>query len=238
MNFTLNIGNSNIIPEFLEARDSSYVIFLTAICAVSFFFIGLSRFYNNKSIPTIFGVYFKQEGVDQILKENFRLNSLSAFTLNLSYFIGSGLCLYLTCWQYWSLSWNVSILLASALPLLIFSIETVGILLSGWLSGESQKLEGTITNVIIANNLYGILFSVLALIWIMNPEKTAIFALIFISLFLLKLFVRIVKNAFLVFNKGVSWYYIILYFCTLEALPSLVIYFAVSEGFIKELSWI
>ncbi len=238
MIITLNIGNSNIVPEFLEPRDSSYVIFLTAICAVSFFLIGLARFYNNKCIPTVFVVYLRQEGVEQILKENFRLNTLSAVTLNLSYFIGSGLCLFLTCRQYWFFSWNTSIIVASIAPFLIFTIETIGILISGWLSGENQKLEGTITNVIIANTLYGILFSVLALIWIMNSEKSTLFALVFSSLFMLKLFIRIVKNAFLVFNKGVSWYYIILYFCTLEALPSLVIYFAVSEGFINELSWI
>lgn len=238
MIITLNIGNSNIVPEFLEARDSSYVIYLTAICAVSFFFIGLARFYNNKSIPTIFGVYLKQEGVEQILKENFRLNSLSGFTLNLSYFIGAGLCMFLTCRQYWLFSWNTSLIVASIAPFLVFIIETIGILISGLLSGENQKLDGTITNVIIANTLYGILFSVLALIWIMNSEKSTLFALVFSSLFLLKLFIRIVKNAFLVFNKGVSWYYIILYFCTLEVLPSLVLYFAVSEGFINELSWI
>ncbi len=238
MIITLNIGNSNIVPEFLEARDSSYVIYLTAISAVSFFFIGLARFYNNKSIPTIFGVYLKQEGVEQILKENFRLNSLSGLTLNLSYFIGAGLCMFLTCRQYWLISWNASLIIASIAPFLIFIIETIGILISGWLSGENQKLDGTITNVIIANTLYGILFSVLALIWIMNPEKSILFALVFSSLFFLKLFIRIVKNAYLVFNKGVSWYYIILYFCTLEVLPSLVLYFAVSEGFINELSWI
>jgi hypothetical protein len=235
---TLNIGNGNIVPEFLEARDSSYIIYLTAICAVSFFFIGLARFYNNKSIPTIFGVYLKQEGVEQILKENFRLNSLSGLTLNLSYFIGSGLCMFLTCRQYWLFSWNTSLIVASIAPFLVFIIETIGILISGLLSGENQKLDGTITNVIIANTLYGILFSVLALIWIMNSEKSTLFALVFSSLFILKLFIRIVKNAFLVFNKGVSWYYIILYFCTLEVLPTLVLYFAVSEGFINELSWI
>ncbi len=238
LNYLLNIGNTYFVPEYLEPRDSSFVIFLTGICAISFFFIGLARFYNNKSIPTVFGVYFKQEGVEQILKENFRLNSLSSVTLNLSYFIGAGLCLFLVCRQYWNLSWNLSLASATTIPLIVFTIETVGMIISGWLSGEYLKIEGTITNVIIGNLVYGMLFSVLALLWIMNPEKSSLFALIFISLFLLKVFVRIVKNTFLVFSKGISWYYIILYFCTLEVLPSLVIYYALTEGFVSEISWI
>ncbi len=238
MNNLLNIASTYFVPEQLEQRDSSFVIILTGISAVSFLLIGLARFYNNKAIQTVFGVYLKQEGIEQVLKENLRLSSLSSVALNLSYFIGTGLCVFLICHQTWGLNWNLSLIVGAAFPCFFFLIEIFGMMLSAWISGEYQKIEGAITNVIIGNTVYGVLFSVLALLWIMNPEKIHLFSISFVLLFLLKIVVRIIKNAILVFNKGISWYYIILYFCTLEVLPLLVLNYFVTERFLGKFSWI
>lgn len=238
MNNLLNIANTYFVPEQLEQRDSSFVIILTGISAVSFLLIGLARFYNNKAIQTVFGVYLKQEGIEQVLKENLRLSSLSSVALNLSYFIGTGLCVFLICHQSWGLNWNLSLMAGAGFPCFFFLIEIFGMMLSAWISGEYQRIEGAITNVIIGNTVYGVLFSVLALLWIMNPEKIHLFSISFVLLFLLKIVVRIIKNAVLVFSKGISWYYIILYFCTLEVLPLLVLNYFVTERFLGKLSWI
>jgi hypothetical protein len=238
LNTLLNIESAFFVPESLEPRDDSFVIILTGISALSFLLIGLARFYNNKSIQTVFGVYLKQEGVEQILKENLRLNSLSSLALNLSFFIGAGLCVFLVSYQFFELNWYVSLFFGSVFPFIYFCIEVFGILLSAWISGESQKMEGTITNIIVPNAVYGVLFSFLALLWIMNPEKMPLFSISFFILFTLKIVIRIIKNALLVFNKGISWYYIILYFCTLEVLPLLVLYYFVTERFLGKLSWI
>lgn len=238
MNYLINVTSSYFVPENLELRDSSFVIILTGICAISFLSLGLARFYNNRAIQTVFGVYLKQEGVDQILKENLRLGSLSGVALNFSYFIGSGLCVFLICHQNWKLNWNLSLMTGAIFPFMLFFIEIFGMIISGWITGEYNKVEGAITNVIIGNTVYGILFTVLALLWIMNPEKIQLFSISFVLLFLLKIVVRIIKNAILVFNKGISWYYIILYFCTLEVLPLLVLNYFVTERFFGKLSWI
>ncbi len=238
VNHILNIASIYFVPENLEQRDSSFVIILTGICAISFLSLGLARFYNNKAIQTVFGVYLKREGVEQILKENLRLSSLSSVALNISYFIGSGLCIFLISHQSWKLNWNMSLIVGSTFPFLFFFIEIFGMMISGWISGEYHKIEGAITNVIIGNTVYGILFTVLALLWIMNPEKTNLFSIAFLLLFILKIVVRILKNAILVFSKGISWYYIILYFCTLEVLPLLVLNYFVTEHLLGKLSWI
>ena len=230
--------NIYFVPENLELRDSSFTIILTGICSVSFLLIGIARFYNNRSIVTVFGVYLKQEGVEQVLKENMRLGSLSSILLNLSYFICSGLCIFLFCNQYLDWNWTQSMLIGNILPLLIFLIETIGMILTGWISGEQQHIGSTVTNVIIGNAVYAIVFSFLGLFWIMNPNFSVIFSIIFISLLGLKTVIRILKNGFLVFNKGVSWYYIILYFCTLEVLPIVVLYYCVEKNLWSQLSWI
>jgi len=48
--------------------------------------------------------------------------------------------------------------------------------------------------------------------------------MIVIVLFNLMNLVRVIKNSIVVIGAGVSWYYIILYFCTLEILPLFVAY--------------
>jgi len=220
---------SATVPINLEIRDSNNYLYLLICCGFSFLILGLARLSNPKALKTIVSVYLKSEGIEQTLKENMRINSTSAVLLNVSYFLSFSLCLHLLLSKTLRLAPLEILLLCAAIPFSIFTLETFGIVLMGWITGEKKRLGGLITNVIIGNAMNGLILCVLSLIWVMNPNMSIFFEWIFLFVISQKLFIRITKNSMIVLSNGVSWYYLILYFCTLEILPLLVAYYEVTK---------
>lgn len=219
------------VPDTLLWRTETYTMALVGVLALSFLLITLSRLSNNRAITTVISVLFKNATVEQVLKENMRLNSFSSIILLLNYFICFSLCCFIffnrvvLLDNFWSLSFSL------AIPIALFIIETAGLYIVGMIAGESKQLSITLINSITINQLTGIFYSVLALFWIMNPEFNRVLMGIFVLIVALKYLIRGLKNSIVVLINGVSWYYIILYFCTLEILPLFVVYYYVKQNF-------
>lgn len=223
---------SNEVPSFLEPKVETYVMYLIAILSLSFFFIAISRIGNNKSLVTVVAVLFKNQGVDQLLKENMRLGSFSSIVLMLNYFICFGLCVFLTFQRIIILEDFWAFLLALSLPIGLFIVEFMGPLIIGFLTGESKKVTNVTINTVTGNQFFGLLFSFIALFWIMNPLYNLFFLAFFLSLVALKYLIRFFKSSYIVLISGISWYYLILYFCTLEILPLFIVYYYVFKNFL------
>jgi hypothetical protein len=221
------------VPELLSYRTETYTLMLIAILSLSFVMIALSRMSNGRAIKTVTGVFFRNSAVEQVLKENMRLGSLSSILLILNYFISFSLSIFIFLNRIiileavWSLSFAIGI------PILWFLLETAGLFIVGWLTGEQKKIIPPVLNTLTGNQFVGLLLSVLCLFWIMNPEMNRIFLAFFISLICLKFFTRLLKNSLAVLSAGVTWYYLILYFCTLEILPLFVAYYYVMKNFLE-----
>lgn len=230
--FNLFFGNNDsIIPEALEMRTEDYSMMLIGILALSFLLLTLSRLFNGKSVATVSSVFFKNSSIEQILKENMRLTSLSSILLVLNYFICFSLCCFLFFNRILLLDSYWALLLAILIPIIFFLIESFGLFVVGWLTNEQKRLASTLINSTTGNQFIGLLFSILALFWIMNPEFNKFFLGIFLGLFCLKYLTRLLKNSIIVLTNGVSWYYLILYFCTLEILPLFVAYYYIMKNF-------
>lgn len=226
-------GVSQEVPITLEPKVETYTIYLIAFLALSFMFVALSRIGNTKAIVTVLAVSFKSNGVDQVLKENMRLSSFSSVILLVNYFLGFGLCLFLMLNRIIVVDLNLSIILSLTLPFALFMLEIFSPLLVGGLTGEVKKLSVSAVNTITGNQLFGLVFSVLALFWIMNPFYNRLFLGLFAGFICLKFILRLFKSSYIVLMNGVSWYYLILYFCTLEILPLFVAYYYVLKNFLK-----
>lgn len=226
-------GDVKEIPETLILRTETYTILLIGIVALSFLIIALTRMSNGKAIQTVISVFFKGPSIEQELKENMRLNSFGSILLILNFFISFSLCLFILLNRILLISGYWSAILAIGLPIMLFILETIGLYVIGWVSGEQKSLNSTISITLTGYQFAGLVFSVLSLFWIMNPEFNRIFLGLFISLVGLRYLTRLLKNSIAVLISGVSWYYIILYFCTLEILPLFVAYFYVTKNFMK-----
>lgn len=226
-------GSEKEIPETLVLRTETYTIILIGIVALSFLILALTRMSNGKAIQTVFSVFFKGSSIEQELKENMRLNSFGSILLILNFFLSFSLCLFLLLNRILLIDGYWSALIAIGLPILMFILETAGLFLIGWVSGEQKSLNSTISVTLTGYQFTGLIFSILSLFWIMNPEFNRIFLGLFISIISLRYLTRLLKNSIAVLISGVSWYYIILYFCTLEILPLFVAYFYVTKNFMK-----
>ena len=219
------------IPNALSMRNESFTLVLLSVFLISFLLIAFSRLYNNKSLKTVTAVFFKSSSVEQELKENMNLSSLSSVFLILNYFIGFSLCCFLYLDRFMLLDIYLATIFAVLTPITFFLIETIGLILLSWLTGEQKQFFPAIIITLTGNQFVGIAFALVSLLWIMNPEFNKLFLSVFLGLFLLKYFMRLFKNSFIVLSNGVSWYYLILYFCTLEILPLFIIYYYVIKNF-------
>lgn len=225
-------GSYGIVPEALEPRARTFSLIMMAILATSFLLVVLSRIRNNKAISTVIAAFFKNTTIEQHMKENMRLESISSLVLIFNYFLSFSLCLFIFFNRlvlmdgYWA---TISSLI---IPLVLFILETMGLVAVGILTGELKKLSGAIIATLTGNQFIGLALSLLSLIWIMNPEFNKVCFAIFVSIICLKYLTRLLKNSITVLQNGVPWYYIILYFCTLEILPLFVAYYYVLKNFL------
>ena len=79
----------------------------------------------------------------------------------------------------------------------------------------------------------GLVYFICALVWVLNPNYQETLIQVVVGAFVIESFIRIIKSVLVVYGQGVSWYYIILYFCTLEMLPLFVVYYFVVQDFVR-----
>lgn len=226
-------GDLREVPEYLDYRAQTYTLLLISVLSISFAVVAVSRLSNNRSIATVLSVFFKTSSVDQILKENMRLTSFSSVLLIMNYFISFSLCIFIVFNRVILLEAFWSVVFAVSIPIVWFILEIVGLISIGWLTGESKRLEYPIIHTLTGSQFSGLIFTVVALFWIMNPEFNRLFLALFFAVSCLKFFTRLLKNSITVLSSGVPWYYLILYFCTLEILPLFVAYYYVLKNFLE-----
>jgi hypothetical protein len=219
------------VPDQLLLRPYTQTTLLLALGFIGLMFIGLSRMWNLNSVSTIFRVFFNSESIEQAQKENIRFTSISFIMLLANYVVSAGLI----CWL-WLTYFHIEDrdrlwLIAFALPILLAAFEILGIRCIGLISGEQKRVYSVIPNSLVVYALGGVLLLVFAFVWILNPTwNLPIFYVLSFQIGVFYL-IRVVKNSAIVLKNGVPWYYLILYFCTLEILPLVLVYYYALRNF-------
>jgi hypothetical protein len=71
----------------------------------------------------------------------------------------------------------------------------------------------------------GLFYFIYALVWVLNSSYHEALLSLIVWTFVLESVLRLIKSVKTVYGHGVSWYYIILYLCTLEILPFFVLFY-------------
>jgi len=217
----------------LDLRVQSFTLILTGILATSLLLVILARLRNSKAIPAVLSGFLKNSSLEQHFKENMRMESLSSILLILNYFVCFSVCLFLFFSRILSLDLAWAIGLSILIPVGLFVLDTLSIILVGAITGESKKLYSSIITTLSLNQFFGLFLSLFSLLWIMNPEFNAIYLVVFGLLLVLQYLMRVLKNTIAILINGVPWYYLILYFCTLEILPLYSAYYYVATNFAR-----
>lgn len=210
------------IPMTLTSKENGSHFYLGILLFVAFLVLAFVRTSNNKAIISLGVLFLTATNVDQRLKETMRLSSFSSIGLLLNYFLVSFVCNMLLFESIGLFSAVTNLWLSLLIPVTLFVIQFIPIYVFLFISGTNFPIVSFSANTLIGLQLNGLIYTLIALVWILNPQWSFVLMMLFTVLLFLFAVARIIKNSYLVLTEGVAWYYIILYFCTLEILPLFV----------------
>lgn len=205
----------------LYPRENVLKNTLLVIIMVCLGFIGLSRLMS----PNLFKIVFRDFWSSKFYNESFSnseiISPAAHVLLSLNLFISLNICMIAVLQDSIELE-----RLASRVFLMLFFfflIQQAGFRLSSFFlqNPDLRKNMSVITHQIW--NFLGLVILLLALFILLNEEHSQVFKyIIYFALFLLP-FTRIVKGLIYAKSNNYNWLYIILYLCTLEILPLVVL---------------
>jgi hypothetical protein len=223
---------TQINQESLSAMKTEQLIkpdwLIGIIIGCLIIFAWLKLFYNKFIDQTFISLWNFQ------LSENF-LRDQSIFSrrvsmlLNLNFIITAGLFFYLVAVFFdmnpWILSPFNIFLASTGIVTFLLSARYIVSHLSGAVFSYHKLFKDYLSQILIIYKIAGIVLIPIIMAIAYLPDNFRIY-LIITGLVLLAASVlfRFVKGIQLIFNKDVSRVYLILYLCTLEFLPALVIY--------------
>jgi hypothetical protein len=224
----------NIIPTHSESEvlkllpkasliPSHFLLFLS----VSIILVAMARLTGKRLIATHGEALFSTSHLNNFTRDGLKLNDFFSFVL----IINSVFC---TSYLFFLFLASNKILFGTPFLVMLTLFGVISLLffwqlLVNWililLTGERQIFIDNFNNVLLSYPLRGLLLLPILFIIILHPTSYFIcFIIAAVFLFLFQL-IRVIRCLMYAFSNKVKWYYIILYFCTLEILPLVVIYY-------------
>ena len=215
---------TNIIAVSLQIteRGNESIKIILAILLFCVTTIALSKFNNSDLFRSITKSFFRFKLIENNFNDENRIGFAASILLNINFILSLTICFFLAFTNF--VSGNEALIYALCFSAYLIIIQQISFRLVALLSGEHMISEeiGVLTKQIW--HMAGLLFLIIALILALNQQSTlAISRFYFIILLTLFAF-RYIKGIFLCHKMGIKWYYLFLYLCTLEIMPSLLLY--------------
>ncbi len=215
---------TNIIAVSLQIteRGNESIKIILAILLFCVTTIALSKFNNSDLFRSVTKNFFRFKLLESNFNDENRIGFSASFLLNINFILSLTICFFLAFTNF--VSGNEALIYALCFSAYLIIMQQISFRLVALLSGEHMISEeiGVLTKQIW--HMAGLLFLIIALIWALNQQSTlAVSRFYFIILLTLFAF-RYIKGIFLCHKMGIKWYYLFLYLCTLEIMPSLLLY--------------
>ena len=208
-----------VVPKLLSTRGSPIYSTVTFYLSIAFLLITFARMSSAHFLVSITKSIYKNRSIEKVALEEYPLTVLSSFSLLLNFLICGSCLLYLTV-DHLSVPIHTSTFLAILYtPLLFLTGPYLCLTLVEFITGEQGITKAIkLTNWVVCK-LVGILFTFMLMIWIFNSKNAGFFAGFLMLTLSICYIYRIFRGMVFAFSKGISWYYIILYFCMFEIIP-------------------
>ena len=225
----INNTQEIVVPKLLSPKINYMYGTITLLLSIGILLITFARMSSSYFLIAITKSIYKNRSIEKISQEEMPLSALSSFCLLINFLICASCLLYLTV-DFFHDTISTSTLLAIIYtPILFLFGPYLFLNLVEFISGEKGITKAIkLTNWAICKFL-GILFSLLVLLWIFNDKNAGVFGYILLVILTVCYVYRIIRGIIFAFSKGISWYYIILYFCMFEIIPMYPIWMLV-EG--------
>lgn len=223
-----------LIGQFeLTERDTQLSSYLLVIVLLGFAFVGVARVAQPDLIAQTFSGFFKMKRIENSGFDGSKLQPSMTALIILNYLISLSSCVFLTLFHESNVlsTIGIALLIVGSITLL----QMLNFRLIFLLTGERQVLEAT---SIVNKQIWsfgGFIYLALAFLWILNQEHRTFFTEVFIVVFFILFLWRVIKGLRSALQLRYKWYYLILYLCTLEILPLLILsklawhYFGVND---------
>ena len=206
----------------ITERGNESIKIILAILLFCVATIALSKFNNSDLFRSITKSFFRFKLIENNFNDENRIGFAASILLNINFILSLTICFFLAFTNF--VSGNEALIYALCFSAYLIIMQQISFRLVALLSGEHMISEeiGVLTKQIW--HMAGLLFLIIALIWALNQQSTlAVSRFYFIILLTLFAF-RYIKGIFLCHKMGIKWYYLFLYLCTLEIMPSLLLY--------------
>lgn len=185
--------------------------------------IALSKFNNSDLFRNVTKSFFRFKLLENNFNDETRISLWTSMLLNLNFIISLTICFFLACSNF--VSFNGALFYAFGLSAYFVGVQQISFRLATSLSGDNIISEaiGNLTKQIW--HMLGLLFLIISLIWALNQQLSANFMLLYFFILFIIIVFRYVKGIFLCYKLGIKWYYLILYLCTLEIMPTFLLYY-------------
>lgn len=197
------------------------------ILALSFLLLAITRLSQHSILFNLGGLFVRSASIRVFAKENNALNPASWIALSLNYILTTTYFMFLVVsnelpsFKAYTPEWFLLLFLPLAYP--IFNIFNQS--LAAWLIGEEVLVKESLLIEFTTAHIIGFIYSFLLLFYLLDPNYYLEIRNIALGVLLALFLWRIIRSMFAVYKRGGLWYYIILYLCTLEILPLVVVYY-------------
>jgi hypothetical protein len=172
----------------------------------------------------------KAQGLRAYTREYYPVNKTDSLFLILNYLVATSTLLFiLTGLPIVDSEHEVEISLIMPIAVLAWSIGSM--FFTVLITGEKNVFVESVIMKIVGAQFLGIFYFVISLLWVLNSFDQTLLIKITLWAFIIESVLRLSKSISVVYLHGVSFYYIILYFCTLEILPVSIACYVIIGGF-------
>ena len=215
---------TNIIAVSLQIteRGNESIKIILAILLFCVATIALSKFNNSDLFRSITKSFFRFKLIENNFNDENRIGFAASILLNINFILSLTICFFLAFTNF--VSGNEALIYALCFSAYLIIIQQISFRLVALLSGEHMISEeiGVLTKQIW--HMAGLLFLIIALIWALNQQSTLTVSRFYFIILLTLFAFRYIKGIFLCHKMGIKWYYLFLYLCTLEIMPSLLLF--------------
>ncbi len=218
------------IPDELTARESLLTPAVGVGLFVAFVVISIAKLLKSDIFTSLILSNVKTVSLYAYIRESHPLNKGGSLLLVLNYLISFGLVLYIIS-GFSNLDLTTEIAIVLVVPFALLAWSLCSMMVVGLITGERRVFSEPFAMKLVGVQFLGLFYFVVALVLSLHPFGSQFFISIVIWAFIVETIVRLLKSIRVVYSKGVPWYYIILYFCTLEILPLFVAYYLLLRDF-------
>lgn len=207
----------------ITLRDSGFSYWVIISLVFCVFLISVARLRQREVFVILLqGTVFFRSQSDQ-LKDGIRQNPFSGTVLLIQFACITSLSIfwlnsdYLT---HWTLVQQISII---AFPVALFLYNVIVSTIASYVSNVPRLIPEINHITFGLTQSLGIVILIEFFILFFKPEYKSFGNLVLLSTFGLFFFLRLIRGIYIGIQQGVNWYYLILYFWTLEILPVLIL---------------